>query len=511
MKYLLTAVLILIFSNFLTAQDSLNNGNWANKYEQLVNTPEAGLMVRTGDIDNLGFGWPTDFDPFSGASTPSHGYPWVADTTDPNGTDRIMVITSYVGTPPSGRDGYTSGTSRPENSVRPIFLTYNLDGLPVSSAMLQIFVDDFQAPVWQAQYQVKLDGIRIPGLELIINDLVQTGPIGRIIKFQVPEPYLYLLEDDTLNVLFDDFTTGAGDGYAVDFVKLLINPSLELSYGTISGTIKEQTSSSALADVKVIANGSAYTFSSEDGTYSIDSVFTGLVTVQTFLTGYGSQTKTVILEADQTQNIDFFLVSPAPALINFWPEDSSYNVSLLDSIRVEFDVEIDSNTVNSFSFYLQTADSSIPGSFYFDSTKIVFVPDNPLFDATNYRVTLNTNIKNNAGVPLAAIETWTFSTGDPTGFGEQRILQNPSFRFYPAYPNPFNPITTLRYKLNKPGKVQLTIFDVTGKTIKTILDENQLAGTYKFRFDAQDLASGLYFAHLKSGTFSKTKKILLIK
>jgi hypothetical protein len=49
---------------------------WSAMTERTVGGPEADLLVRTGDINNLGFGWPQGFDPFSGKSTPSHAYPW---------------------------------------------------------------------------------------------------------------------------------------------------------------------------------------------------------------------------------------------------------------------------------------------------------------------------------------------------------------------------------------------------------------------------------------------------
>ena len=56
--------------------------DWALKYERTENGPEADLVVRTGDINNLGFGWPQGFDPFSGNSTPFHKYPWNRDPTN---------------------------------------------------------------------------------------------------------------------------------------------------------------------------------------------------------------------------------------------------------------------------------------------------------------------------------------------------------------------------------------------------------------------------------------------
>jgi len=84
---------------------SPNDGNWASKDTSIANMPEGELMVRTGDIDNMGFGWPSGFNPFSGINTPSHSFPWLSDTTDPDGTDRIMVVSSYNGNPPAGQDG----------------------------------------------------------------------------------------------------------------------------------------------------------------------------------------------------------------------------------------------------------------------------------------------------------------------------------------------------------------------------------------------------------------------
>src|SRR5580704_3330472 len=73
------------------AQKAPTPPSWALKAERTVNGPEADLLVRTGDINNLGFGWPDGFDPFSGKSTPGHGYPWDPRPGAPDGTDCILV------------------------------------------------------------------------------------------------------------------------------------------------------------------------------------------------------------------------------------------------------------------------------------------------------------------------------------------------------------------------------------------------------------------------------------
>ena len=74
-----------------------NNGSWADRQVLLRNTSEAQLMVRAGDIDNFGFGWPEDFDPFTGRPGPEHSFPWTTPDDEIDGTDRIMVVSSYLG------------------------------------------------------------------------------------------------------------------------------------------------------------------------------------------------------------------------------------------------------------------------------------------------------------------------------------------------------------------------------------------------------------------------------
>lgn len=69
-------VFVFLLHHFLLiGQITLNDGNWASKDTVIFNTPEGDMMIRTGDIDNLGFGWPENFSPFSGNNTPSHFYP----------------------------------------------------------------------------------------------------------------------------------------------------------------------------------------------------------------------------------------------------------------------------------------------------------------------------------------------------------------------------------------------------------------------------------------------------
>jgi hypothetical protein len=88
----------------------------------------------------------------------------------------------------------------------------------------------------------------------------------------------------------------------------------------------------------------------------------------------------------------------------------------------------------------------------------------------------------------------------PNGF---TLLQN--------YPNPFNAQTTIRFALTAPQNVKLTVYDLLGRRIETLLDEYKQAGVHAVTFDASHLASGIYFYRLLAGEITETKRMLLVK
>ncbi len=101
-------------------------------------------------------------------------------------------------------------------------------------------------------------------------------------------------------------------------------------------------------------------------------------------------------------------------------------------------------------------------------------------------------------------------SGTITGIGNQN--QTPKeFVLNQNYPNPFNPSTTISYSIPKNGLVKLTVYDILGKEIVTLVNEVKTAGNYILDFDASNLSSGIYFYKITSGEFSSIKKMMLIK
>ncbi|MGH2574098.1 MAG: T9SS type A sorting domain-containing protein, partial [Ignavibacteria bacterium] len=84
------------------------------------------------------------------------------------------------------------------------------------------------------------------------------------------------------------------------------------------------------------------------------------------------------------------------------------------------------------------------------------------------------------------------------------------YKLYQNYPNPFNPVTTIKYDIPKDGNISLKIYDVLSREIYS-MNEFKRAGTYEFSFDGSNLPSGLYFYRIKSGNYTETKKMMLLK
>lgn len=79
------------------------------------------------------------------------------------------------------------------------------------------------------------------------------------------------------------------------------------------------------------------------------------------------------------------------------------------------------------------------------------------------------------------------------------------------YPNPFNPTTTIEFSIPREANVSLKIYDVLGKEVATLVNEQRAAGTYILNWNASNFSSGLYFYRLTAGEFTETKKMFLVK
>ena len=91
-----------------------------------------------------------------------------------------------------------------------------------------------------------------------------------------------------------------------------------------------------------------------------------------------------------------------------------------------------------------------------------------------------------------------------------------NYNLHIAYPNPFNPVTTLRYDLPENGLVNITIYDMMGKVVNNLVSSQQRAGYKSVQWNAtnntgQPVSAGLYLYTIEAGQFGQTKKMVLLK
>ena len=136
-------------------------------------------------------------------------------------------------------------------------------------------------------------------------------------------------------------------------------------------------------------------------------------------------------------------------------------------------------------------------------------------------VNLNTEfVASTKNISESAYEWWTFKGNNQrTGYRKSIItsVKNPfqkipeKFALRQNYPNPFNPTTIIEYDLPKDSRVKILVFDMLGRQVRMLVDEEKSGGSYKVEFNANNLSSGVYFYHLQTNEFAQTKKLVLMR
>jgi len=460
-----------------------DNGDWAEQQVTLYDTPEAEMMVRGGDIDNLSFGWPDGFDPFSGNSTPIHSFPWTLDSNDVMGTDRIMVVSSYNGS--LGQDGYTSRTSRPENLPRPIVLHYDLNGLELESAILQVFTDDFQPIGYNSHYFVSINNIDAPYIAALINQLNQGGPIGKILNLTIPENYLYLLENDSLSILFDDTITGAGDGYAIDFVKLLLNPKGFSYTAKVFGYVTDIDTGEPIENAMISSSGSGEVYTNEEGYYIFEKLPAGITTLRATSFGYDTVNILVDLISGDSIQRDFQLNE---VLTADFVADDQYSATA--PLSVQF---TDLTSMNPTNWVWDFGDGATAEE------------QNP---SHTYETNGNYTVKLTASNDNEEINTRT--RVNYICVGVEGIEDYSSISACQIAPNPISSSANISLDLNESGLLSIYLQDITGKRVKTVFQQYQPKGNCQIKLDVDDLVNSIFFMTIQLKHQSITQKILVM-
>jgi len=105
---------------------------------------------------------------------------------------------------------------------------------------------------------------------------------------------------------------------------------------------------------------------------------------------------------------------------------------------------------------------------------------------------------------------WDINVDDLTDIDEEMNVPR-DYHLNQNFPNPFNPSTIIKYELPKDSDVRLTIYDLLGKEVATLVNEQQHSGYYTVSFEGTSISNGVYFYKLQAGKFVSTRKMLMIK
>ena len=202
------------------------------------------------------------------------------------------------------------------------------------------------------------------------------------------------------------------------------------------------------------------------------------------------------------------IISPVPI---FSPKLMMYNRGDRDFLQFKI-YKKRSNYDYDYVLFDSTANDT-----YIDTTELIYSPDccnEPPTQLCSYYVKTEDNSKQ-LSINSDTIDYETYDYGDsrPSNEVAEEFNNNipKEFTINQNYPNPFNPSTKIKYELPMDGNVSIKIYDITGRVIMNLLNENKSAGRYEVTFDGGNFASGIYYYKIESGNFSQVRKMILIK
>ena len=223
--------------------------------------------------------------------------------------------------------------------------------------------------------------------------------------------------------------------------------------------------------VEVVAS-----FISQDSSYLLDDYRDIFVTTNSQLNSFRASDKTVYLMKNQSYNPNYTAVFPT-----FISQISSKSPNLSASINNTQILQYDNQ--NKIFKSLTSGETSAIITYRGVADTVYFV-----VDTTDY-----------------------ITTGVGDDNANNKIIIPTVYSLEQNYPNPFNPTTVICYQIASLGKVSLKVYDLLGREVATLVNDVKSAGTYTATFNATKMASGIYFYRLQAGSFTQTKKLVLLK
>jgi hypothetical protein len=204
-----------------------------------------------------------------------------------------------------------------------------------------------------------------------------------------------------------------------------------------------------------------------------------------------------------TFNYDITLenVTDSTVVVDIWLEVLTPIGSTISPLTLRPNMPIPAGTI-----ITQNLDQNVPASApsgYYSYMAMVGEYPIPVYDEDSFNFA---KLADDGGA--GSVNNWNVSGWET----EAAVGETPAeFNLSPAYPNPFNPETNLTFSLPEDGHVSLVVYDIRGRAVATLYDGFYNAGLHHATFGGSHLPSGVYIAHLTSGSVEATQKLMLLK
>jgi len=256
-----------------------------------------------------------------------------------------------------------------------------------------------------------------------------------------------------------------------------------------------------------------------NGNNSESSIINDTLFVQTSENFYGQDTAIVTVSDGLLTDMDTILITVAPVndppepfyLLTpedeYWtdydPDSSELFFSWtqakdIDSDSIVYKIKIFTNIYGSNTYII--TDTSV----FIDYTKVNCIESNI---AIFWKVTAFDLMDST----IAENSPYGFTILSPEFTGSHEDFIPDEYCLLPNYPNPFNPTTTFKYGLPEESNVTITIYDINGRQIQTLVQKTQPAGYYSVQWNASNVGSGVFFYQIITGDFQQVRKCILIK
>ncbi len=288
-------------------------------------------------------------------------------------------------------------------------------------------------------------------------------------------------QPDSISILFDDTITGAGDGYAIDFVKLLINVKGFTYTGKIYGKVTDKSSGLPIENAVVSASGSMPVYTDAEGNYEIPDLPAGLVVVKATKFSYDTASATIDLKAGNEKEQNFQINEILEA------EFSGTPLSGPSPLTVQF-TDLSSKNPTSWLWDFGDGDTSVlqhPAHTY--TTDGVYT----------VKLTASDSVETNTKTKTNYIKVGISAIDDRMSVIDLTISPNPSG-------NHFN----VSYFLPEKAIVNISLLDHLGRNVRNLFNEMQPAGEKTLRLDPGDLPAGIYFVRITTGNRAGIRKMI---